>query len=79
MIAKGRVLKTDKDLPDSSSITTVGTRSVPYYECNKCKMDEKSRFAYQRTLINGKWYFYNYAKWNFLKEEIFNPSRRMEN
>jgi hypothetical protein len=51
-----------------------------YYECANCRAYEKFHFAYQRVLFNGKWYYFNYARWNYLKEEeVFNPSRRMEN
>lgn len=50
-------------------------KQIPYYECGTCKMNEEPRFAYQRTYVKGKWYFFSFAKWNFLKDE-FNPSRR---
>ena len=51
--------------------------NVPWYECNNCKQGNlDSHFAYQRVLVQTKWYYFNWGKWNFLKEETFNPSRR---
>ena len=52
---------------------------IPYYQCEKCKASgEFTELAYQRVIINEKWYYFKGGKWNFLKNEIFNPSKRRE-
>lgn len=71
MYIKGREEETNTDLPDS---LPSGMHTIPFYECEKCKEDN-SPFAYQRLFLKGKWYYYHKV-WNFLREEIFNPSRR---
>ena len=48
---------------------------TPFYECYSCKINENA-FGYQRTFLKGIWYAYYHAKWNFLRAEVFNPSRR---
>jgi hypothetical protein len=63
---------------DSPPFNLTSTQIIPYYQCDKClKQNMDNHFAYQRVILDGKWYFFNWGKWNFLKEEeAFNPSRR---
>ena len=69
----GKLSKTDITLPEALPSEI---ENIPYYQCERCKEREQSPFAFQRLLLNGKWYYFSQARWNFLKEEIFNPSRR---
>jgi hypothetical protein len=68
----------DQGLPQNHSSDE---ESIFFYECKQCYIHEQKDFAYQRVLVDGKWYFFNYCKWNLLKEETldFNPSRREKN
>lgn len=52
------------------------SKNVPYYLCIKCQLNEKPSLAFYRTLVDEKWYYFDEGKWNYLKKEEFNPSKR---
>jgi hypothetical protein len=73
MVKKGLLDKYgEQGLPEEALRSA---NDIYYYECGICKVRESS-YAYQRTLLNGIWYFFNHGRWNFLKEVEFNPSKR---
>lgn len=78
MYQKGIIEIEDQGLPQNHSSDP---ESIHFYECKQCFIHEQKDFAFQRVLVDGKWYFFNHYKWNLLKEDTleFNPSRREKN
>jgi hypothetical protein len=63
---------------DRPPFNLTSKKIVPYYQCENCLKSPKKNLAYQRVIVDGKWYFFNWGRWNFLRESIFNPSRRAD-
>lgn len=75
MHQQGIIGETDDGLPSYVIESNPSEKSIHFYQCEQCRLHEITPFAYQRTFVKGKWYIFNWCKWNLLKEE-FNPSRR---
>lgn len=81
MITIGSLSRND-DYDKSLPVRKESYEGMPFFQCNDCRdlffQDRrKAPQAYQRILIEGKWYYFKDGRWNFLRNIFpYNPSKR---